>query len=290
MKLIEELPGHLFDADLIACYVLKGRTFGDLWHYHPVFFELTLVRKGGSDRLVGDKLEPITPGDLVLMGPELPHDYRNAPLGRRRPPVVEAVVAHFAPTLFGENWQTLATLAPMKRLFGRARRGLQVNGRTRDRAEALFLQMVPACGVRRMILLLELLEMLANSKELTEISSEGFSPDPKPHSADRIGTVCEYIEQHLTSPIRVAELAKRIGLSEGGFSRLFKLHTNSTVPEYINRLRIAQACRLLTETDKTISEIVQACGYLSPAHFQRQFQKIHACSPTAYRHTVRKVL
>ena len=288
MKLIEEMPDHLFDADLVACYVLRGHTFGDIWHYHPVFFELTLVRRGGTERWVGDKLDAIVPGDLVLLGPDLPHDYRNTSLGRRQPKKVEAVVAHFAPTLFGEKWHTLATLAPMRRLFERARRGLHVRGRTRERAETLFLKMVPARGVRRMILLLELLELLADSKQLTEISSEGFLVEPKAHASDRIGTACAHIEQNLTSPVRVPELARLLGLSEGSFSRLFKLHTNSTVPKYVNRLRIAHACRLLAETDKTISEIVQTCGYLSPAHFQRQFQKIHGCSPKAYRKNVRK--
>lgn len=288
MKLIAELPDHLFDADLVACYVLKGRSFGEVWHYHPVFFELTLVRRGGTERWVGDKLDPLTPGDLVLLGPDLPHDYRNAPLGHRRPQAVEAVVAHFAPSLFGERWHELATLAPMRRLFERARRGLHVTGRTRDEAEALFLAMVPARGVRRLILLLELLELLSKSKQLREISSEGFSLEPKAHASDRIGTACAHIEKNLTSPVRVPELARMIGLSEGSFSRLFKLHTNSTVPEYVNRLRIAHACRLLAETDKTIAEIVQTCGYLSPAHFQRQFQKIHGVSPKAYRQSVRK--
>jgi AraC-like DNA-binding protein len=288
MKLIAELPDHLFDADLVACYVLRGRTFGDVWHYHPVFFELTLVRRGGTERWVGDKLEPIAPGDLVLLGPDLPHDYRNAPLGHRRPRAVEAVVAHFAPTLFGDNWHTLATLAPMRRLFERARRGLQVRGRTRDRAEVFCLKMVPEHGVRRLILLLELLELLANSKQLTEISSEGFLAEPKAHAVDRIGAVCAFIDQHLASPIRVPVLAGMLGLSEGAFSRLFKLHTNNTVPEYVNRLRIARACRLLAETDKTVAEIVSACGYLSPAHFQRQFRKIHGCPPKEYRRKVRK--
>jgi len=287
MKLIAELPDHLFDADLVACYVLRERSFGDVWHYHPVFFELTLVRRGGTERWVGDKLDPLTPGDLVLLGPDLPHDYRNTPLGHRRPQAVEAVVAHFAPSLFGDNWHHLATLAPMRRLFERARRGLQVRGQTRECAEALFLKMVPARGVRRMILLLELLELLADSKQLTEISSEGFFLEPKSHSSDRIGSACAYIDQHLTAPIRVPELSRLLGLSEGCFSRLFKLHTNSTVPEYVNRLRIAHACRLLAETDKTVAEIVQACGYVSPAHFQRQFQKIHTCSPKAYRKSVR---
>lgn len=288
MKLIAELPDHLFDDDLVACYVLKGRTFGDIWHYHPAVFELTMVRKGGTERWVGDKLEPIEPGDLVLLGPGLPHDYRNAPLGRKRSRPVEAVVAHFAPSLPGDKWHSLATLAPLRRLFERARRGLQVRGATREQAEGLFLAMIPARGIRRLILMLELLELLARSRQLHEISSEGFELEPKVHSADRIGKACDHIEQNLTNPVRVPELARLIGLSEGGFSRLFKLHTNSTVPEYVNRLRIAHACRLLAETDKTVSEIMQLCGYLSPAHFQRQFQRIHGVSPKDYRKNVNR--
>ncbi|MDD4101829.1 MAG: AraC family transcriptional regulator [Kiritimatiellae bacterium] len=287
MKLIAELPGHLFDDDLVACYVLKGRSFGDVWHYHPSFFELTLVRKGGTERWVGDKLDPIKPGDLVLLAPDLPHDYRNAPLGRKRSCQVEAVVAHFGLSMLGGNWHSLATLEPLRSLFKRARRGLQVRGATRDQTEKLFMAMVPARGIRRMILLLELLELLSQSREVYEISSEGFTVEPKAHSADRIGKACDYIEQNLANPVRVAELARLLGLSEGGFSRLFKLHTNSTVPEYVNRLRVAHACRLLAETDKTVSEVMQLCGYFSPAHFQRQFQRIHGVAPTAYRLNVK---
>lgn len=286
MKPIAEKSSLLSATDLVECNLVRGLEFGDVWHFHPAC-EITLVRRGGSERWIGDSLERLTPGDLVFLGPELPHDYRNTPLPNRRPQQVEAVVTHFMPHLLGGEWRTLATLEPLRRLFERARRGLRVGGCTRDRAEAILLQMVRAHGLRRLILLFELLDLLSRSKQLTEISSEGFLVEPRPSSSDRIGVVCAHIEQHLTSAIRVTELARMMGLSESAFSRLFKRCTHSTVPQYINRLRIAHACRLLAETDLTVAEIIRQCGYQSPAHFQRQFQKIHRRAPQTYRRALR---
>jgi AraC-like DNA-binding protein len=286
VKLITEKTALLSEAEPVGCTVVRGRDFGDVWHHHPAC-EITLVRRGGTERLVGDTLEPLAPGSIAFLGPDVPHDYRNTPLPNRRPRPVEAVVLHFPPDLFGGAWRACASLEPLRRLFERARRGLRVGGRTRDRAEPLLLKMVRAHGLRRLTLLLELLDLLATSKELTEISSAGFRLEPSAYAADRIGTACAYIEQHLTGPVRVPELARTLGLSESAFSRLFKKCTNSTVPRYVNRLRIAHACRLLAETDLTVAEITRQCGYLSPAHFQRQFQRIHRRPPLSYRQSVR---
>jgi len=81
MQLTAEFPVHLFNADLVACYVLREHSFGDMRHYHPVFFELTLVRRGGTEGWVGDKLDRLTPGALVLPSPDLPMPTATRPSG-----------------------------------------------------------------------------------------------------------------------------------------------------------------------------------------------------------------
>lgn len=286
MKLVAEKPSQPSESEWVACSVVRGSDFGDVWHYHAEC-EITLVRRGGSERWVGDRLDPLRPGAIAFLGPDLPHDYRNAPLPHRRPTAVDAVVVHFSPTLLGEGWAQRAAMDPLRRLFERARRGLRIGGRARDYAETALTRMTRARGIRRLILLLDLLDHLAHAKTLTEISSEGFRMEPQTYAADRIGKVCAHIEKNPASPVRVPELARMTGLSESAFSRLFKKCTNATIPQYINRYRIAHACRLLAETDLTVSEIIRVCGYLSPAHFQRQFQKIHGRSPTEYRQNVR---
>lgn len=287
MKLITEKPALAADIEPVECMIVKGNDFGDVWHHHPAC-EITLVRRGGTERWIGDKLETLKPGDLVFLGPDLPHDYRNATLPNRRTRRVEAVVIHFMPQMLGDSWLTCAYMEPARRLFARARRGLLVGEPTRSRAESLMLDISRRHGLKRMTLLLELLDLLATSKRLSEISSGGFSIGPAAHSSDRIGAACEHIEKHLAMPLRVPALARRTGLSESAFSRLFKKCTGGTVPQYVNRLRIAHACRLLAETDKTVSEIIRLCGYSSPAHFQRQFQRVHNCPPQVYREKLRR--
>lgn len=288
MKLVLEKPSPIIANELVMCEVVRGPDFGCVWHHHPEI-ELTWVRRGGTERWVGDKLTPLKPGDMALLGSDLPHDYRNDRPQGLRSRGVEAIVVQFMPNLLGDDWLRQSTMSRVRELFQRARRGLEITGRTRKRMTRILPQMVKAAGLRRIILLLELLECLENSRDLKEIASVGFDPASRGDSSDRIGPVCDHIEANLTHEIYLADLARLTGLSESAFSRLFRKSTGRTVPQYINELRIARACRLLAETDKTVGEITEMCGYPSPAHFQKQFQRFEHRSPLAYRAAVRGI-
>jgi AraC-like DNA-binding protein len=217
----------------------------------------------------------------------LPHDYRNDRPQGARLRGVEAIVVQFMPNLLGDDWLRRAAMGRVRELFQRAHRGLQITGPTRSRVTRMMAQMVKTKGLPRVILLLETLECLANSEDLAEIASPGFDSATSGDSSDRIGPVCDYIESNLAQEIYLADLARLAGLSESAFSRLFKKSTGRTVPKYINELRIARACRLLAETDRTASEIADLCGYPSPAHFQQQFRRFEHRSPLVYRAAVR---
>jgi AraC-like DNA-binding protein len=286
VNLIAEKQSPLLAEELVACEVVQGADFGCVWHFHAEV-EITLVQQGGTERWVGDKFTPLKRGDLVILGPDLPHDYRNDPLGKKPRRPVKAVVVQFGLHLLGENWFGKASMEPVRQLFHRARLGLEVTGSTRRRAAQRMTEMAKTTGLRRVVLLLELLEDLAVSKELAEIASPGFQPPADAASSDRIGTVCAHIEQHLSEQLYVTDFAQLTGLSESAFSRLFKRCTGRTVPRYVNELRIARACRLLAETDQSVKEITDTCGYASPANFQRQFQLHQHQSPLAYRHAIR---
>jgi AraC-like DNA-binding protein/mannose-6-phosphate isomerase-like protein (cupin superfamily) len=287
MQLIVERHSTLAASEPVACQIVRGANFGCVWHHHPEF-EITLVRLGGTERWVGDKLTRLKPGDMVLLGSGLPHDYRNDRPAGVRLGNVEAVVVQFMPNLLGDDWLRHASMRPVQQLFERASLGLEIKGATRARATARMNQLSKAKGLRRVTLLLELLDDLSRSRELVEIASPGFHSAISSVSSDRIGAVVSHIEAHMAAPLYVPELARMTGLSESAFSRLFKKCTCRTVPQYVNELRIARACRLLAETDQTVSQIADACGYSSPAHFQRQFQKQQKRSPLLYRSTVRK--
>jgi len=285
MKPIVEMLSPLAAAEPVVCEVVRGQDFGCVWHYHTEC-EITLVLKGGSERLVGNNISPIVPGDLVFMGSNVPHDYRNNSAPGKPHTEVEAIVVQFMPQLPGyEDWMERSTMLPVRRLFQRAGQGLEVTGITRLTATRIVQEMLHAHGMKRVILLLQLLDLLSNSEELLEISSP-VMPQPRPGISDRISMACEFIASHLPEPIYVADLAAIVGLGKSAFSRLFKKSTGRTVPQYVNELRIARACLLLAETDLTVSQIAMDCGFVSPAHFQRQFREHQQCVPLAYRSRV----
>ncbi len=283
MKPIVEQQAPHAANELVACELVRGKDFGCVWHHHPEY-EITLVRKGGTERWVGDRLTPLRPGDLVLLGSGLPHDYRNE---RGRGPV-DAVVLQFRPNFLGEDWLKHASVSAIARLLDRARLGLEVRGATRRTATKMIEQSPKLRGVGRLVLLLQLLELLAGSDELKEIATPGFRADTDAHSSDRIGAVTRHIEESLSGQIYVSTLARMTGLSESAFSRLFHKCTGRSVPQYVNELRIARACRLLAETDQTVKQVAHVCGYPTPAYFHRQFHRQHGVSPLAYRAAIRR--
>lgn len=282
LKPVLEEPSPDAAEEVVACEVVCGGDFGCVWHCHPEF-EITLVLRGGSERNVGGVRTPLPAGDLVLLGPRLPHDFRNDAIQGRAQDPVKAVVVQFLPGLLGgQDWLKPASMHSVRLLFARADRGLEVAGVTRERAARILQRMPGVHGLKRLILLLHLLELLAESDEIREICAAPAAAI-RPAQSDRISRVCGYIEEHLREPIYVEEMARRAGLGRSAFSRLFKKSTGRTLPQHVNALRISHAVRLLAETDMTVSQVAYECGFVSPAHFQREFRRQLNCTPLASR-------
>jgi AraC-like DNA-binding protein/mannose-6-phosphate isomerase-like protein (cupin superfamily) len=285
VRLIKEQQSPAAANELVACEHLSQRDFGCVWHHHPEI-EIFFLLRGGTERWIGDKITPLKVGEVLLLGSDLPHDFRNDRKGRQAG--VEWILVQFRPNLFGEDWTQHSSVAAVRRLLERARLGLEFRGATRRQAAAILHKMPKAHGLRRLALLIELLELAAGSDELKEIASTGFHATTDAQTSDRIGNVVAHIKANLAKPLYVPELAGLAGLSESAFSRLFKKCTGRSVPQYLNELRIARAARLLAETDESVKQIAHHCGYPTAAYFHRQFQRHQELPPLAYREAIRR--
>ena len=285
MRLIKEQQSPASANELVACEHLSQRDFGCVWHHHPEL-EIFFLLRGGTERWVGDKITPLKVGEILLLGSDLPHDFRNDRKGRQAG--VEWILVQFRPNLFGEEWTQHSSVSAIRRLLERARQGLEFRGNTRKQAAALLHKMPKAHGLRRLALLIEFLELAAGSDELKEIATPGFHATTDAQTSDRIGNVVAHIKANLSKPLYVPELAVLAGLSESAFSRLFKKCTGRSVPQYLNELRIARAARLLAETDHSVKQIAHQCGYPTSAYFHRQFQRHQELPPLAYREAIRR--
>lgn len=93
----------------------------------------------------------------------------------------------------------------------------------------------------------------------------------------------EYIEAHSLEKFSLQKISEALYINGSYLLRQFKSSTGQTLLEYHNALRCEKAKVLLRTTDMGISEIGEAVGFVSSAHFSHVFRKITGCTPTSYR-------
>jgi YesN/AraC family two-component response regulator len=92
-----------------------------------------------------------------------------------------------------------------------------------------------------------------------------------------------YLHQNYAMQLNRQQIASAVGVSEGYLSEIYKQEMGISPWETLNRLRIQRSCELLTNTDKSITDISTQVGFDDPSYFGRVFKKINGISPKAYR-------
>ncbi|MFL5540916.1 MAG: helix-turn-helix domain-containing protein [Longimicrobiaceae bacterium] len=108
------------------------------------------------------------------------------------------------------------------------------------------------------------------------------------HRAERrapawLARAVEYLHAHPAAPVAMEALASVAGVPPARLGREFRLRLRCTPGEYLRRLRVDAACRLLTETDRPLSEIALAAGFYDQSHLNRHFRRLLGTTPAAYR-------
>ncbi len=103
---------------------------------------------------------------------------------------------------------------------------------------------------------------------------------------DWIAAAVAHIEGHLTAPLRLPDLARRFGCSEGHFCRVFRARTGYPPILYLLRARIGRAMHLLQHTQWPVAEIGRVVGFDNPFYFSRVFRRLQSRSPLQYRRSL----
>lgn len=277
MKLkLEQLPlnGH---TQSFLCYTLNLPTFEFFWHYHPEF-ELTLIVKGKGKRLVGDNYEAFGKGDLVLLGPHLPHTWIGDDKSKDH---YSAVVIQFSRE-FIDPFLALPEFADIKKMLNRSGSGLYFPLSKNNAVRESIIGLTQLQGVEAITGLLNVLQKIAKAKS-QQLASAYFQPLKGEENEKRVNKVCQYVQHHFKSNISLTKAASLIHLSESAFCKFFKKASGKTFSDYLNDIRVAHASVLLTETDKPIAAIAYESGFESLTYFNRVFLKKKKTSPRQYR-------
>jgi AraC-like DNA-binding protein len=246
-------------------------------HRHG-FTEFVLILSGSGIHDVDGERHELAPGDFFVMEGRRAHAYRtsaalelvnvlirNRTLRRLRP-VLTGLDGYAR--LFGKAGQPFRHPRPL--LPGEKEELLQILARMRRELERM------AQGCEPMLLAL-LTEFLITACRLTG------APHTRGVQRSRIGRVVTWLEQHYAEPVTLANLEKIACMSPRTLQRRFQAAMRATPVQHLLRLRIANACRLLRETDMPLKEIAPRCGVPDSAYFSRLFRQYAGATPSDYR-------
>ena len=251
------------------------------WHYHPEY-ELHLVTATRGRVFVGDHIGPFEPGNLVMTGPNLPHNWiSDVPPGEvvtRR-----CLVLQFAEAAAQAIQAALPELCALGPLLRDAARGLCFSAQTGADAEPILGALLEAGGARRVALFFELLDLLLRDGARRPMASVGYRPAPSEYSARPLNHVLAHIDRNLATDLRETDLAALSGYTSSGFSRAFKRHTGFSFVAYVNSLRVNRACEMLIRGQGRVVDICFEVGFNNVSNFNRQFLAQKRMPPSAYR-------
>ncbi len=263
---------------------IKLDSFEFNWHCHPEF-ELMLMLRSTGKRFVGDSISYYREGDLVFVGSALPHTLYSPAQDGGHGQLHEAILIQFVEDFAGLCFSDAPELRHVHRVFRKASKGIQIRGKTRDIVARRMKEMSSLSGMDRLLNLLAILDTLgtADDSDLSVLSSLDFAHDLQPLQQSRIDSVCTYINQNYEQKLKLEDAAAIASMSTTAFCRFFKRSTGKTFVDYVNELRIGHACRLLIESELTISEICFEVGFNNVSNFNRRFLERHQMCPKHYR-------
>lgn len=253
------------------------------FHFHPNC-ELVYIEEGYGKRVVGDNVSAFHEGDLVLMGPDMPHIWTNdnAFYKGNKHLRSKAIVVYFSPSLLDHLLEP-DDLKQVQALIKKSLRGLLIYGETKEVAIEKLSGITEKDGVSQLIDFLVILHTLLQTREIKYLAGDKFINTYNERDTGRINSVYQFLMQHFKEDIQLDEIAKIAHMAPTAFCRFFKQRTNKTFSHFLNELRIKHACDLLNNPDKLITEISYESGYHNPANFNKFFKEITGTTPSEYR-------
>jgi AraC-like DNA-binding protein len=281
MKIYREITG-VKPEETFYVGNLKEAIFDYPLHNHPEY-ELHLVLNCAGKRIVGDSIEDYDGVDLVLVGPHVYHRWDDRDYDHFRHHAPETIFVQFAKDLFDHQLLSKKVFYPIRQMLVQSKRGIAFYGETLLSATEKMKALVNRQDFDAMIDFLRLLNELAGSSERRYLTSPAFHAKPAFEPSKRINAVYEYLLKHFREQIQLPEIAAKFNMSDSAFSHFFKKCASKSFTQYLVEMRLGYACRLLVETEDSISEIAYQSGFPNLSNFNRLFRKNKEITPMAYR-------
>lgn len=247
-------------------------------HYHPEY-ELNLVFNSKGKRIIGDSIQDYQDTDFVLIGPNTPHMWS----GVNDHDDVRVITIQFRSDIISEGKINKKLMAPVKDMLQKAYRGIEFSPETQLIFKKRLIDLCDKTGFDSHLEFLSIIYDLSISRNQRLLCSSSYVNQYETSKSRRIEKVTNYINTNYSGQLKIKEVAELVNMSETAFSHFFKKRTHRSFSDFLHDVRIGNATRLLTDSEKSIAEIGYECGFNNLSNFNRIFKKKKGCTPSEFK-------
>ncbi len=266
---------HLEEQQSFACRLYRTPDFETNWHRHEEF-ELIHITEGYGTAMIGDFIGEYKPGNLYFIAGNLPHWFKK----QHNKTIGSALVLHFKKEILGEEFLQLPELKNVQQLLNK-NDGMQMNGKLQKEIAGMLGEIPQQKGFHRLSALLQCLQKISTTQQYSTLTQNFLSSNNNVNPA--IEKIIDFSFKRYLMPVTLQQVADVADMSIPTFCRFFKKNIKKTYFDFIQDLRISHACKLLTNSNKSVMEICYESGYNSWAHFSKQFKQSKKITPLQYR-------
>jgi AraC-like DNA-binding protein len=277
-------PAIIAPENIFYLREIKSPHFAGEFHFHEEC-QLAHIVKGSGKRVIGDSVAHFEEGELVFVGSNIPHVWYNSDEKKEGRKTMDAVSL----SLFISPGKLLSHLAAfgntkkVELLFQKAQRGMFITGSSKKKLTVLLSKAVKETGIQHIITLFKIVQLLSITEEYKLLAGSDYSNNFQHSENERMNDVYRFLIKNFTKEISLAEVAGIAAMNPNAFCRFFKMHTQKSLIQFVNELRIGHACKLLNNPNLSITHIAYECGYNNVSNFNRFFKIVKKISPREYR-------
>lgn len=254
-------------------------------HYE---IQIILFTKGSGKQFVGDGMMEFHAGDVALIGSNVPHlhlcDTLSVNEDGTSPNVREAV--QVSPDFFPSNMDNMPDYRDLSTLLSKAAYGIRFyDTELYTRLKDAFTLLDKLQGLERISLIFSIFGLLAKC-QCTQTIALHVPNNVSGNPQSSINKTYSYLYEHFREEVKLDDIAQNAQMNTAALCRLFKKSTDMTIFQCLNDIRIEYACRLLSHTDLTVSQVGYGVGYNCITYFIQQFKKKLGITPGEYRNNI----
>lgn len=256
----------------------------DILHQHDEI-QITLIKEGTGNVIAGNCINEFRPGDIFVLGPKLPHAFRNDPAyyNPENKLQARALSVYFEWKSLGPEFMELPETKTLMEYKQKTERGIFYPGNLHQEIARNLERLAQVSELDRLILLLRVLNQLATATDRKLLATEGAYNNMNETDEKRMDAVYRFTLNEFHRPILLHEVAEVANMTVNSFCRYFKTRTRKSYLDFLTEYRIGHSCKLLQQEECSVSEICYRVGFGNLSNFNRKFRELSGCTPKEYR-------